>query len=71
MGTLKRLLNKIIKKTDETEEKANVIKKKETKKVVLRKKTASDFMYAGIHSGCNPEFHPRRKKLKGYQKHNN
>jgi len=41
MGTLKRLLNKIIRKTDETEEKANVIKKKETKKVVLRKKTAS------------------------------
>ena len=73
MGTLKKLMNKVFFHSDETDEKEKVKVKNdiETPKDKHQRAFKPVFTINPTFSHCSPEFHPKHKKLKGWQKENN
>jgi len=72
MGTLKKLFNKLITKTEETEKEIVKVENELSHPKIFtekRYKTVYDYMSAGLlFSHTHPEFYPKRTKLKGWQK---
>ena len=71
MGTIQRFFNKIFFKSKETEKEIKTVKQDiKSPKDKLQRAFKPSLTINPVFSHCNPEFHPKRTKLKGYQKEN-